>query len=371
MTGLLAVAMLAACSNAEQPAAGAGSSTQPSASVSPSPSATPKVYEKVTVGSYTQEKVVTKELIVPTTYKKFFNDSVAGPVVPGLKQGLIPQGMTYVKEKNWLVISSYRDNKQPSLLSIVDLGTGKLVKTLVMHSTDSTPYTGHAGGVTASASHLWVASDNKVYQLDLADVVKAEDGGKAVFKNTFPTETKASYIVYAEGVLWVGEYADGTDYPTSETHYLKNTENKTNKSWAGGYKLDPATDTIAKSQPNAADGKLIPDVILSTPDKIQGMELHQGSFLLSQSGGRSNDSMLLGYANPLANKPDTEVTVGSTKVPVYLFDGKTRKDAVILPPMSEGLVSRDGKIGVLFESGAEKYSNGSFPIDLVYWLDKK
>ncbi|GIP37684.1 hypothetical protein J31TS4_09640 [Paenibacillus sp. J31TS4] len=372
LTGLLAVSVLAACSNTDgSKTAQTAPSVQPPASAAPSPSATPKTYEKVTVGDFTQEKVITKEYIVPSTYKKFFAASEAGPLVPGLQQGIIPQGMTYLKEKNWLIISYYRDDKQPSLVSVTDLNTGKLIKTLKLYSTDSTPYTGHAGGVTVSGKHLWVGSDSKVYQIDLADLEKAQDGGKLVFKNIFPTEAKASYVVYADGILWVGEYADGTDYPTSETHYLKNSENKTNKAWAAGYKLDSATDSIAQTQQKGSDGKLIPDVILSTPDKIQGMELFQGEFVLSQSGGRSNDSLLITYPNPLKDKPFTEVTIGSVQVPVHMFDGKNKKEAIIVPPMTEGIVARDKQLGILFESGAEKYRNGSFPLDEVYWFSKQ
>ncbi|UUZ87155.1 lamin tail domain-containing protein [Paenibacillus sp. P26] len=78
-------------------------------------------------------------------YDKFFDVSAPGPIVPGLLQGLVPQGMHYYKDKNWIIISSYRDDRRPSTLTIVDAGTGAFVKTIHLFTQEGQPFSGHAG----------------------------------------------------------------------------------------------------------------------------------------------------------------------------------------------------------------------------------
>jgi hypothetical protein len=43
---------------------------------------------------------------------------------------------------------------------------------------------------------------------------------------------------------------------------------------------------------------------------------------------------------------------------VFFLHGKLGCEKVQAPPMTEGLAYADGKLYILFESGADKYANG-------------
>ncbi|CAG7648268.1 hypothetical protein PAESOLCIP111_05567 [Paenibacillus solanacearum] len=287
----------------------------------------------------------------------FFKVSEKGPIIPGLQQYLVPQGMAYDAAHNWLLISHYREGKS-SMLSVVDMITGKLIKAMELYSNASTAYKGHAGGVAVSPNYVWLSSDYKVYQIKMDDLVSAQDGGKLVFSSSFNTETKGSFLTYADGFLWSGDYEDLANYSTKASHYLTNRDNQPHHGWVAGYRLD-ATGTPAAS----------PEQIFSIPDKIQGMAFVQDKIVLSRSGGRTNMSQLIVYKNPLkSNIPsDKTVDVGGTGVPLTILDGVNAINSLIIPPMSEGVYEYKGKLYVLFESGAATYLyNGTYPVDSIY-----
>jgi hypothetical protein len=185
-----------------------------------------------------------------------------------------------------------------------------------------------------------------------------------VFAGSVKSDTRASFSAYGGGVLWIGEFAHGKDYPTKETHYLTNRDGEQDKAWVEGYKLDEATDAPAAKAADNASGP-VPDYILSIPDTIQGMHVIGDNVLLSQSYGRNNASSLLRYKHSSADKPDGTVTIGSAKVPVWFLDSKNRTDTMVTPPMSEGIADSKGSLYLLFESGATKYRTSS-----AYALDR-
>ncbi|TVY07880.1 hypothetical protein [Paenibacillus cremeus] len=359
--------LLTGCTVGPRQAAPISQAKPAAASAEPQIAAKPFL-EKVTVGEFTQEKAVTSSPAMPPAYKRFFEAGSFGPVIPGLKQGLVPQGITYMPEQNWAVFASYRYDGGASTLSVVDLATGKLIKTLKMFENDSTPYKGHAGGITASASHLWVGSENLVRAISLKDIVQAEDGGHVVFNEKFKPEKKASFIAYSsDGVLWAGDFYD-TPNPTAERHLMQSTDKKAYKAWTVGYRLDSATDLPRKETPSDS-GRLVPDYIFSITDKIQGFAVSQGKVLLSQSAGRSNDSQLLIYRDVRSEKPHAQVKLADREVPLWFLDGSDLKDQLAMPPMSEGLQPVGSQVAVTFESGAGIYSSaGKYPMDQVYFF---
>ncbi|WJH35005.1 hypothetical protein N6H14_02415 [Paenibacillus sp. CC-CFT747] len=362
------MALAAGC--ASQPSAPAGSAAPsakaaaatPSAAVSPSPGS----------DAITQQETGIKLRVEMKEIASFLSMSKEGPIIPGLMQNAVPQGLAYVPAQKWLVVSYYRDKSKPSFLSILDETTGKLIKSVMLQTEPGKAYTGHAGGVTFSGKHLWISSDGYLYQLKLEDVVNAKDGDAVVFAGTVKTEVRSSFSAYSDGILWAGEFAYGKDYPTSETHYMDNREGKQHKAWVVGYKLDPATDLLPAGKKAEANGVMTPDYILSIPDAVQGMEINKDRVILSSSYNRNNPGVLLKYANPLSGTPQKKVKIGSAEVPVWLLDGQAKQAELISPPMTEGVADTPAGLYVLFESGAAAYrSNGAYPLDHLYLLNWK
>lgn len=317
-------------------------------------------------GRITQEELEIKVRVDSPSYNHFLRWAEPGPVIPGLNQNLIPQGIGYVPELDWLIVSNYRKDGKPSVLAVIRSSDGKLVKSVELYRDEKTPYQGHAGGVTVSAKHVWVASDKSVYQVPIEALEEAEDGGKLVFTNMIDTETNASFNNYSNGILWVGEFAR-FNYKTDETHHMENRQQQKYSAWVAGYVLNDQ-DEIDPGKRMEDSKKAVPDYILSIPEEIQGMEWIGDRVILSQSYGRNNESSLQAYRWTLEEEPHQYTDKFGEPVPVWFLDADNREGVLKMPPMSEGIVEKDGKLFILFESGAAEYRSGFYPLDRIYEL---
>ncbi|MGG1556268.1 hypothetical protein [Paenibacillus ferrarius] len=359
----------AGCQKRETAAAVQASSAPPAATTAP-PKATEPIAKQVNaLAGITQEEAGIKIRVDMPEIKDFLAQSKQGPIIPALKQNAIPQGMAYVEEKNWIVISHYREEGKSGLLTVVDAGSGKLVKALELYKDAATPYTGHAGGVAVSSRYVWLSSDGNLYYFPKDDLLQAGETGKLVFKGLVSTGTRASFNAYADGVLWAGEFAQGTSYPTDASHYMTNRDGKEHKAWAVGYKLDPATDMPVALKGDKAGSALTPDLILSLPDSVQGMYLNADGVWLSQSYGRNSISDITRYKHTASEAPHATVKVGQAEVPVWFLDSKDKGKKMVVPPMAEGIFVHSGDLHILFESGATKYMTSStYALDRIHIL---
>ncbi|WP_028552150.1 lamin tail domain-containing protein [Paenibacillus sp. UNC451MF] len=300
------------------------------------------------------------------SYGDFNFISKEGPVIPGLKQGIIPQGAAYVPGKNWMLATYYRNDGQASGITVTDLSTGKFVKAMELREAGDVPYTGHAGGIAVSDENLWISSDSHVYRLPIQNVINAGDGDKLIFTDKVQVATKGSFVTYSDHILWVGEFA-GSNAPTDSSHHMTNREQTVNHAWVAGYKL--SSSDLLSGMPGAGS-VTVPDYILSIPDEIQGMEVVGDKVVLSRSYGRNNDSRLLAYTWSLSEAAHSQTSVfGSVSVPIWFLDGSNILNSLIMPPMAEGIFEHNGSLHVLFESGAKEYLDGKYPIDKLQFLD--
>ena len=102
------------------------------------------------------------------------------------------------------------------------------------------------------------------------------------------------------------------------------------------------------------------------PVLVQGMaRTADGGFALSTSYGRNTDSHLLYYTDVTAHEPAYYLTVPGGEVPVYALTKDTQTQSLRLPPLLEGVDMKDGAVTGIFESGAQKYSDGKFPLNQI------
>ncbi len=312
-------------------------------------------------------------------YQGLWDISSDGPVIAGLAQGLVPQGLTYYKKKDWLLTISYVDDGiRPGTITVTNRTTGELVKSVVLYNTDGTPYTGHAGGVTVSRDHGWVASENYLFSFNLSDLVEADNNGEIQFTKQIPIPVEAAYTVYDEGKLWIGEFYEASSYPTDPSHHIENRDEEMQYAWMIGFDLERNNDMLAKEHWNGSpDHSAVPDYVLSTTGKVQGaivQKASQNGITLSTSYGRANDSVLYRYEYPLKEDPHSFVTVGGKEVPLWFLDGHTAKprQSIEAIPMPEGIVEVQKELYVVFESGADKYRyTTTYPMDRMLKIDMK
>ncbi|MCR8643839.1 hypothetical protein NV379_14380 [Paenibacillus sp. N1-5-1-14] len=357
--------VLAGCSTSEKPIPSAATSIPTSSSVT-----TPAPVPNNDPLKVTQEDTNIKYRINKPEFMPFIEKAKPGPIVPGLLQDYIPQGIAYMQEQDWILVSYYREDENPSLLVVIDAQTGKHLKSLQLFQANKEPYKEHAGGVTVSKKYVWISSNSNMYYLKKEDLVQAEPIGKLYMAGHFKTDVRASFTTYSDGVLWAGEFANGTaDYPTDLSHHITSDRDQTTYlAWAEGFQLDEQTD-LPTNQASSA-GITVPSYALAIPNRIQGMTVRHDQLILSESFGRNTEGSLIIHKNILREKPHKEVDFSGNKVPLWFLDSSNRVTTISGPPMTEGIVDNKNTLYVLFESGANKFrSSGSYPLDRIYTLE--
>lgn len=224
--------------------------------------------DTVTIGGITQQRVVGVENnAYETTYagyqSRFFTGADSNKptnfVIPGLSStdNYIPQGMTYWAAKGWILISAYYNGTgKPSLLYALDTKTTKMVAVYTLYNQDGSINTSHGGGIAASEYNLYYAdSGSDVAYIPLSDLDVPEGTAKNItVKGKIDlsgelNNVATSYVCYADGVLWTGNF-----YWSGDDNY-KATWNGTYPSVLIGYKLKG--DNSAEEWANLQNTNLI------------------------------------------------------------------------------------------------------------------
>lgn len=288
--------------------------------------------------------------------------------VPGLEDGFIPQGLCFVENMGMFAISGYmpddaNGNKQFSRIYFVNPDT----KERKMFIIDD--FTGHAGGIACNGNDLWVSSggsessNGKIYHFTL-DMFAGESGSSIKYDGYFSVPVKGS-VLYCDGEkLWVTEFYN-RDNPVNNDHYYGS-----NHAWSCGYDLPIQVDYSKKEE-------LVPDVILSIPDKVQGMAITaDGKVIFSTSYGRRNDSKLYVFESYTEWDSNT-VNVFDEDVTIYVSKRKNNVIRFKMPTLMEGLDYYNGKLFIVFESGAQTYSDAKeinkdiWEMDIASVIDKE
>lgn len=263
--------------------------------------------------------------------------------VPGLDKGFVPQGICYIEFLDSFAISGYIKGEN-SRIYLISNETGE-VKELILKD-----FSKHAGGIASDGSDVWISAggdENEggfVYHLSATTLSWASDGEEIEFDGSFRTQVRASTICCDGEMLYVAEFYEKDDYPVNPSHSFE-----ANKAWAVGYELPIISDYDGKEKQ--------PDVVLSIPEKVQGMSVtDDGNILFSTSYGRFYDSTLHVY-EPLEKWSSGEVIYNGEAVKLYVAEDASLISKVRMPTLMEGIDVEGSKLYVVFESGATAYSD--------------
>lgn len=304
------------------------------------------------------------------SYELFYSSGQPGALIPGLSEGLVPQGLCFIEEKNWLLFAGYSGSGETgSALIAVDRSDGSIVKQVLLRTLSGEPYTGHAGGVCVSGDTIYVSNAHRLYTLPLQTFLSLPEKSECAFTGEIPVPVNASWCCCEGGMLYVGEFEYSTEYKTDKSHKMK-TADGTFRAWTCCYRLDE--NGCLSSIRFASDGTAIPDLILATPERIQGMTVKNGSVYISQSYGRRSSSLIMRFDALFDRAYDCEIEYGGFAVPMWFLDKNARSASLLAPPMSESLCTVCGTVYVLFESAAGIYRSpgnlSSNPMDRVFGL---
>ena len=133
-------------------------------------------------------------------------------LVPGQAENMIPQGLTYWPEKDWLLISSYdKKEENASVIFALDRETGIFAAQFNLYTVDGTPWKCHAGGIGVSKYNLYITSDCGVAYFPLTDLDVESGTVKSIaYKETMNFgqlgKTYSAYVSVSDGMLWVGNF---------------------------------------------------------------------------------------------------------------------------------------------------------------------
>lgn len=330
--------------------------------------------------NYTQVPVVTDDTNADGTaasdaYKKAYPDYMANAapdvVLPGLTDGenLVPQGIAYWAEKNWLLVSYYVDkydsaNAGAAVIAALDLNTNQTVGVYKFTKADGSAFTAHMGGIAVGTYNLYYTDGHHgigyipLTELTAETKTISISVGESVSIASINNGAETSYLSMSNGLLWTGNFYN-KDYSKVPGKYL---------SMMYGYEIsgtDSASE-FASLKAIAAD----PTYVVAAPDsvdQIQGVAYRNGQIILSRSYGRKNASYLTIYSCTL----DKSSTVDN---PTVLSDKIKEVKSL---PMSEGItLAGTNMLYNLFESGAAYYregkdgkAKGSNPTDQVWKVD--
>ncbi|RSN24861.1 hypothetical protein DL990_33815 [Amycolatopsis sp. WAC 01416] len=194
------------------------------------------------------------------------NADISGvdPGQPWTSQGLAYDG------KN-LLVGSYHDGDgdgsgdtplgpglTPSRLTYVDYETGQEAGNVYLDGNGEVGAPTHTGGVATDGEHVWVSSNDHVYVYDKAELDAAQDSGKPVNAIDVVPTPAHSYVTYAQGKLFVGDYKNNQLYEIP---------------------LDP--NGSGSPQPDKAGEPI------ETPNNVQGVVVRDDEFIFSSSDGHS------------------------------------------------------------------------------------
>ncbi len=211
--------------------------------------------ENIEIGGITQQRVVSD---YAAKYEEYRNKYLSGRatnqstnfVIPGLaqKDNYTPQGMTYWKAKEWILISAYdADEVDSSVIYALDAVTTKFVALFKIQNADGTVNKSHGGGIAASEYNFYYAdSGSKISYVPLSEMDVEPNTVKTIrLRDSIDCSGElnggsdigsaaTSFCCYDEGVLWTGNfYYDGN---TEDYNYYAKANEKYN-SLLLGYKL--------------------------------------------------------------------------------------------------------------------------------------
>lgn len=318
----------------------------------------------------TQTAVVTEsDILQQEEFAIFFNNFKSSFTVPGLFEGIIPQGMCYDESTGYFLITGYyEDSALPSMVMCVDAKSGEFISAHPLKTVDGDFYYGHAGGIASSRNTVYITSSGECYTFPTTDLQSVKNGEAIEFKSRFKLNTLGSFACIHNDILWTGDFIESDDSEREKVSDVTTLSNgETFYAFCEGYVLEDGLPAIDKV--NSDSSGYIPDYMLAIPEQVQGMAFTKtDKIIFSTSYGRKNNSKLYIYEDVLITEKSGTKNIDDKNVDLYACSNELLETDMVAPPMAEGLAEHPDGIYIVFESGAAKYRNGNgkYPVDTAF-----
>ncbi len=326
---------------------------------------TKEITNKITQQTVILETKITTE----EQFADFFKHFRQSFLIPGLFEGIIPQGCCYDAVGDRFLISGYyEDGKFPSMIMVVDAEDNKFIGAYPLKNTIGDDYLGHAGGIAVSESNVYLTSDGICYTFPISKLDGLSNGSHIQFDGKFKLNTAGSFACIYNDTLWIGDFVESDDKERESVSRITTLDSgETFYAYCEGYNLTdglPSTERI-----NSSSDGYIPDYFLAIPEQVQGMALTKThKIIFSTSYGRKNNSVIYIFDDIFSENKVGTVTIDGHSIDLLACSNNKLNKKIIAPPMAEGLANHPDGIFLIFESGASKYRNGGgkFPTENAY-----
>lgn len=279
------------------------------------------------------------------TYHQFYPIANAEFKIEGLKDGFVPQGLTYDETSNTFLTCGYMNNGDASRVYVINGQTLETEKyfTLTFEGKD---YVGHAGGIATDGTSVWLCGDGQVLRFRFSDAEAIECGESLNVLDCFESQNGADFLTIENGNLWVGEFHKDGKYDRPESHQFETNEGKINKALSFCYEINSSKEYGIEST--------TPIKALSTGSLVQGMVITDSQIVLSTSYSLPN-SHIYAFENILSQPATETFEINGSNIDVYVLADSNLETKIEAPSMSEEITECDGKIYILFESACKKY----------------
>ena len=293
---------------------------------------------------------------VTFVYPAFFGNADVVFRAPGLTTGFVPQGFHYLQDRDTYLFSGYMKDHSAARIYIRD-AEGKL-RFVELTEENGAAYDEHAGGVTVNGDYVYLPGKMGVDVFSLSDILEGETA-KRIGKIAGEYDTDC--CTFYNGYLFVGDFYYPETYETPLVHRVTTPAGDENKAIIAVYRAGPGAEFGVDPQPVAA---------ISIREKVQGIGFTEdGEMVLSTSYGFASSGL---WFYRLDEERQGKLELMGQEVPLYYLDSANLTHSVEMPPMSEEVVCKDGKVYVLFESACSKYIYGNLIRgDKVYAYEKK
>lgn len=324
----------------------------------------------ITKDKITQTSVVKKSnAIEQEQYNNFFADFKKSFVIPGLYEGIIPQGFCYDENTGWFLITGYYEKEKfPSMIMAVDSKNGKFVGASPLKTIDGDDFYGHVGGIGTSQNTIYISTDFECLTIPISSLHDVKNGEPLQFQGKFKVNSTASFLTVHNDILWIGDFIRSRDKEREEVEYVFTLPSgETFYAFCEGYKLEDGLPSV--NNINSDSTGYIPDMILAIPEQVQGIAFTKtDKILFSTSYGRKKDSKLYIYEDVLISEKSGTRKIDGKEVDLYACSSENLIEEITAPPMAEDMAIHPDAIYIHFESGAKKYRNGGgkFSLDTAY-----
>ena len=268
--------------------------------------------------------------------------------IPALDESIVPQGLCALNENSDgydFAMSGYSADDQPSRIYLIDEDANES-KWFTLKNPSGKLYTSHFGGVACGENYLYVTSGENILRVSLVDIFSAINGAEITVFDSFSSGISNSFCYLQDGYLYTGEFVNNKKYIAPKEHELIVSGGVTHYALTFVFAIDETKEGGVKSN--------IPEKVISTINKVQGVAVTSDRIYLSTSYGLS-DSVFYSYENILNSQPSGKFDVGGNLVDLYYLDDSALVQKINAPSMSEGICVKNGRLYILYESNSVKY----------------